>query len=119
MGFPVVFEEAVFAREAAFSGGEVAQDEVVGLDFVGLPGPDGWGAVAEHVEVVFALDAQAVPFGLGGFEDEGVKNSIFFRGLVGFEPGLEEIEPVGFDFADVIDELHKVESFGFYESRII
>ncbi len=73
MVLPVVFQEAVFALEAAFGGGEIAQDEVVVLDFVRLPGGDGGRAVAEHMEVVFALHAEAVPFGLGGFEDEGVE----------------------------------------------
>jgi hypothetical protein len=99
MGFPVVFEEAVFALEAAFGGGEIAQDEIVIFDFVGLPGGDGPEAVAEHVEVEFSLDAEAVPFGLGGFEDEGVEKRVFFGVLVAVEPGLEEFEPVFFDFA--------------------
>jgi len=98
VGFPVMFEEAVFALEAAFGGGEVAQDEVVSLDFEGLPGAHGGTAVAIEVEVVFFWHAQAVPFGLGGFEDEGVEQGGFAWILVGFEPGLEEFEPVGFAF---------------------
>jgi hypothetical protein len=99
VGFPVVFEQAVFALEASFGGGEVAQDEVVVFDFVGFPGGDGPEAVAEHVEVEFALDAKAVPFRLGGFQDEGVEQGVFFGVLVAVEPGLEEFEPVFFDFA--------------------
>ncbi len=99
MRFPVVFEEAVFALEAAFGGGEVAEDEVVVFDFVGLPGGDGRGAVAEHVEVEFALDAEALPFGLGGSDDEGIEQGVFSGVLIAVEPGLEEFEPVGFDFA--------------------
>jgi hypothetical protein len=70
------------------------------FDFVGFPGGDGPEAVAEHVEVEFALDAEAVPFGLGGFEDEGVEQGVFFGVLVAVEPGLEEFEPVFFDFAE-------------------
>jgi hypothetical protein len=95
-----MFEEAVFALEASFGGGEIAQDEVVVFDFVGFPGGDGPEAVAQHVEVEFALDAQAVPFGLRGFEDEGVEKRVFFGVLVAVEPGLQEFEPVFFDFAE-------------------
>jgi len=42
------------------------------------------------VEVVFALDAEAEPFGLGGFEDEAIEEGTFFGVLVAGEPGLEE-----------------------------
>ena len=99
VGFEVVFEHLVFALEAAFGGGEVAQDEVVSFDFFGLPAADGRVAVADDVEVVFAFNAEATPFGLGGFDDEGIEDGVFGGVLVGIEPGLEEIEPVGFDFA--------------------
>ncbi len=53
--------------------------------------------------VVLALDAGAVPFGLGGFHDEGVEDGVFGGILVGVEPDLEEGEPVFFVF-EVQDE---------------
>ncbi len=99
VSFEVVFEHTVFAFEAALGGGEIAQDEVVGFDFVRLPAADGWAAVTEEMEVVFAFNAEATPFGLGGFDDKGIEDGIFGGILVGVEPGLEEFEPVGFHFA--------------------
>ncbi|MBA7576746.1 hypothetical protein ES708_18588 [subsurface metagenome] len=99
VSFEVVFEHAVFALEAAFGGGEIAQDEVVVLDFVGLPCADGRIAVADDVEVVFAFNAEATPFGLGSFDDEAIEDGVFGGVLVGIEPGVEQEKPVGFGFA--------------------
>ena len=67
MRFPVLFQHSVFALEAAFGGGEIAGNQVVVLDFAGIPGGHGRRAVGEEEEIVFALDAEALPFGLGGF----------------------------------------------------
>jgi hypothetical protein len=100
VGFPVVFEHVVFAFEAALGGGEIAEDEVVGLDFVGFPGGDGGTAVEGEVAVVFTLGAEAHPFGLCGFHDKGVEEGGIGGGLVGFEPGLKKMEPVGLRFVD-------------------
>jgi len=99
VSFEVVFEHSVLASEAAFGGGEIAEDEVVGFDFFGLPATDGRVAVADEVEVVFAFNAEATPFSLGGFDDEGVEDGVFGGVLVGIEPGVEEEEPVGLGFA--------------------
>ena len=98
VGFEVMFEHAVFALEVATGGGEVAQDEVVGFDFFFRPHGDGRVAVDVDVSVVLALDADAVPFGLSGFEDEGVEERVFGGVLVGVEPGLEQEEPVALEF---------------------
>ncbi len=67
MRFPVLFQHSVFALEFAFGGGQVASDEVVVSDFAWIPGGHGRRAVGEEEEIVFALDAEALPFGLGGF----------------------------------------------------
>ncbi len=55
-------------------------------------------AVIAHKKVVFALDAEALPFGLGDFEDESVEEGVFGGVLIAVEPGLEELEPVFFVF---------------------
>jgi hypothetical protein len=54
--------------------------------------------VGEKEEIVFALDAEAVPFGLGDFEDKSVEEGVFDGVLIAAEPGFEELEPVGFAF---------------------
>ena len=70
VGFAELFEEAEFALESAFGGGFVAQEEVVFFDEVGGP-IEGRGAVGgAFLAVKVALGANAVPLGLGGFEDE-------------------------------------------------
>ena len=98
VGFEVVFEHAVFALKGATGGGEIAQDEVVFFDFLFRPGGDGRGDVGDVEGVKFPLNAEAEPFGLGGFEDEGVEQGVFGGVVVGFEPGVEEGEPVGLVF---------------------
>lgn len=94
-----MFEGAVFALEFAFAGGDVAQEEGVVLDSFGIPGVHGGFAVVFEEEVVFFLGALTEPFGLGGFDDEGVEDGVFGWVLVFGEPGGEEVVPVGFVFA--------------------
>jgi hypothetical protein len=53
--------------------------------------------IAEE-EIVFTLDAEALPFGLGDFEDESVEEGVFDGVLIAVEPGMEELEPVFFVF---------------------
>ncbi len=67
VSLPVLFQHAVFALEAAFGGGEIAGNEVVFFDFARIPGGHWRGAVGEKEVIVFALDAEALPFGLGDF----------------------------------------------------
>ena len=98
MGLPVVFKHTVFTLEPAFGGGEVTRDEIVHFDFVGLPGGHGWRAMVAETVIVFFLGAQAEPFGLGSFQDEGVEERVFGWVLVAVEPAVEELEEVGFVF---------------------
>jgi hypothetical protein len=55
-------------------------------------------AMIAEEEIVFALDAEALPFGLGGFEYEGIEKGVFDGVLIAVEPGIEELEPVFFVF---------------------
>jgi hypothetical protein len=52
MEFVVVFEQAVFALDLAFGGGEMAQDEIVLFDFF-VTGSDGAAAISF---VTFGVD---------------------------------------------------------------
>ncbi len=70
--FAELFEITEFALEGSFDGGFVAEEEVVLLDFIGQP-VEGREAAQDHFEgMKVALGADAVPLGLGGFEDEVV-----------------------------------------------
>jgi hypothetical protein len=57
-------------------------------------------AMIAEEEIVFALDAEALPFGLGGFEYEGIEKGVFDGVLIAVEPGIEEQEPVAFAFVE-------------------
>jgi hypothetical protein len=68
--FAELFEITEFALKGAFGGGFVAEEEIVLLDFIGQP-VEGREAAQDHFEgMKVALSADAVPLGLGGFEDE-------------------------------------------------
>ena len=99
VGFPMMFERAVFALEFAFGGGDVAQEKVVVFESLGIPGVHGRLAIVFEEVVVFFLGAQAEPFGLGGFDDEGVEDGVFSGALVFVEPAGEQVVPVCFVFA--------------------
>ena len=70
MEFAELFKETEIALEGAFGGGFVAKHKVVLLDLVGRPveGRRALGEARKAVEI--AMGADAVPFGLSGFEDE-------------------------------------------------
>jgi hypothetical protein len=98
MDLVVLFEEAVFALEGAFGGGFIAQIQIVLFDLVGSP-VEGRDALEDvEIDIIVALSAGAVPFGLGGFEDEIIFERVFTR-LVGLEPVVKEDEPGIFGFA--------------------
>ncbi len=82
VALPMLFQHSVFALEAAFGGGEIAGNEVVVFDFARIPGGHGRSAVGEKEVIVFALDAEALPFGLGGFEHEIVEEGTTVPNLV-------------------------------------
>ena len=90
--FVMLFEETVFALEGAFGGGFVAQGEIVLFGL--LRGPVVGRGILEGKEerIVIALEAEAVPFGLGGFEDEIAFEGVF-NGIVGIEPTVQEDLP--------------------------
>lgn len=111
MGFPVVFEEAVFALEAAFGSGEITLDQFVLLDFFGVPIVDGRFDVVVEEVIEFDLGAAALPFGLGGFEDEGIEDGGFDGVLVFVQPGFKELVPGVFVFVGE-DEGFGTESMG-------
>jgi hypothetical protein len=95
--FAVLFEQAVFALKGAFGGGFVAKHKIVLLDLLG--GPVEWRDALGGAEkrIIVALIAEAVPFGLGGFEDEIIHERIF-GGLVGLAPAAEKEQPGLFGF---------------------
>jgi hypothetical protein len=96
--FVVLFEKAVFALKGAFGGGFVAKHKIVLLDL--LRGPVEWRDAlgATEKRIVVALIAEAVPFGLRGFEDEIIRERIF-GGLVGLAPAAEKEQPGLFGLA--------------------
>ena len=71
MGFVELLGHAEFALEAAFGSGFVAQQAVVHGEVLGLP-VEGGAADAVDEEIKFSLRANAVPFGLRGFEDKQI-----------------------------------------------
>ena len=93
----MLFELAVFTLEAAFGGSFVAQHEIVALD-EGVGPVIGSGPILAEKVVKVLLAADARPFGLGGFEDEGIEEGVFF-GLIAVGPDFEEEEPIFFAFA--------------------
>jgi hypothetical protein len=97
MRFEVLFEEAIFALERAFGSVFVAEMEVVFFDLFRGPVERREAAQHPHVDVVIALTTEAMPLGLGGFEDEIVFERVFF-GLVAMAPAVEEALPTFFRF---------------------
>jgi len=97
VGFVVLFEKAVFALESAFGGGFVAEGEIVLFDFVRRPIKCRHALHVARERVVVALRTDAVPLGLGGFEDEVVFERVF-GGQVGFAKVRENEFPGFFGF---------------------
>ncbi len=91
--FVVQFELAVFALELAFGGGEIAEHEVVLFLLFNGPGEDGHAVIEADEEIVMALGAEALPFGLGSFEDEIAENTVFGERAVFFLPAVEQGRP--------------------------
>ncbi len=94
----MLFEEAVFALEAAFGTGLVTQQEVVHFDFVRGPVERREALALGEIEVVIALGADAVPLGLGGFVDEIVFESVR-GGPVGLAEAVQKELPGFYVFA--------------------
>jgi len=86
--FQTLLELIELALEGALSGGFIAQQEVVVLYLLVSPivSIDAAGGAEEIVEV--ALVADAVPLGLGGFENEIVGDGIV-SGVVALRPAGE------------------------------
>ncbi len=70
VGVVKMLEDAVFALERAFGGDFVAVFEIVHFAHVGIEAVEGEDVVRAVHGVEGVGDADAVPVGLGGFEDE-------------------------------------------------
>jgi hypothetical protein len=97
VGFVMGFEKAVFPVEGAFGGVFVAEHEVVHFALGGGPHVRRVAGGGGDEFVVLALDAEAVPLGLGGAENE-IGFERCFEGLVGVLPARQEDEPALFGF---------------------